>query len=99
MITTVSQEKGHVFVNSVRIHEPMPLANPFKIDYRLNAADVAVAYKAWLKHRISIGDTLIIAELERIATYHQTGECILIGSILDGEVITQIIEEALNIYG
>ncbi len=95
MITIVPEGKTATS-NTIRIHSPMPLSNPFKIDYRLDANDCAVAYKAWLQHRINKGDKLIIAELDRIAQLDDEGEAILIGSKIDGEVIIQLISEAKN---
>ena len=97
MITVHPLEKAKIAENSFRIHEPMPLANPFKSDYRITPEECALAFDVWLRNRIANGEVLIIAELERIARF----ACLESGAVLygperDGLVIKRIVEEALN---
>ena len=95
MITLLPQGKASP-VNSIRIHEPMPLANPFIKTYKLTQNDVNVAYKAYLLNRVNQGDKLVIAELDRVAERYINDDLTLIGSNDDGEIILSIIKEALK---
>lgn len=97
MITVLPVDKAKMGENHIRIHEPMPLYNPFKSDHRVSPAECAIAFDAWLRYKIEQGDKLIIAELERIARFACLGDgAVLVGSVVDGEVIKRIVEEALN---
>lgn len=96
MITVIPQHKAKVAENMVRIHEPMPLANPFQSNHRVTNEECGLAYEAWLRHRIATGDALIISELERIARFACDGDVILAGPESTGMVIKRIVEEALN---
>jgi hypothetical protein len=98
-IICIAQHKAHIADRNIRIHLPMPLANPFSKSERLNQEDVAVAYKAYLRNRLVSGDKLITAEMERIASFvmDKTGLPVgLIGEEPEVNVIRELILEAIN---
>lgn len=95
MITLLPQGKGSP-VNSIRIHEPMRLYNPFGINHRLSQSDVNAAYKAFILNRIKEGDKLIIADMDAIAAAYLADDLTLIGAEHDCNVILEIIREAIN---
>ena len=96
MITVIPQNKAKISEHSTRIHEPMPLSNPFKSDHRVTNEECAIAYEAWLRYKIEQGDKVIIAELESIARSACGSGAVLIGPELTGNIIKKIVEEALN---
>lgn len=96
MITVIPISKARAGENVFRIHEPAQIANPFGISHRITKEECALAYEAWLKHRIANNDIVICAELNRIARFACDGEAVLVGSEADGAVIRKLIEEALN---
>lgn len=95
MIKLIPQGKGSP-ANSVRVHEPMPLANPFIRTYKLTQSDINVAYKAYLLNRIKDKDMLIIHDMDEIANRFLADDLTLIGPEEDSKVILEIIQEAIN---
>lgn len=98
-IICIPQNKARIADRNIRIHLPMPLANPFSKSERLNQEDVAVAYKAYLRNRLVSGDKLITAEMERIASFvmDKTGLPVgLIGEEPEVNVIRELILEAIG---
>ena len=97
-IICIPRHKAIISDRNLRIHLPMPLCNPFNKTERLNADDVAVAYESYLRNRLIIGDKLITAEMEKIASLvvDKTGKPVgLIGNEPEVDVIRKIIMEAL----
>lgn len=97
-IICIPPHKAIISDRNVRVHLPMPLCNPFGKTERLNADDVSVAYESYLRNRLIIGDKLITAEMEKIASLvsDKTGKPVgLIGNEPEVNVIRKIIMEAL----
>ena len=95
MITLLPQGKASP-VNSVRVHEPMPLANPFIKTYKLTQSDINAAYKAYLLNRINEKNVLIIHDMDEIANRFMADDLTLIGPEEDSKIILEIIQEAIN---
>lgn len=98
-IICIPQNKAHIADRNIRIHLPMPLANPFTKTERLNQEDVDAAYEAYLRNRLVSGDKLITSEMERIANYvmDKTGKPVgLIGNEPEVNVIRKLILEAIG---
>lgn len=95
----IPPNKARIADRNIRIHMPMPLSNPFQASERITREEAVIAYDAWLRNRLTSGDKLITAEMERIIKYvtDSTGQPVgLIGNEQDGEVIKRIIEEVVN---
>lgn len=95
----IPKEKARISDRNIRLHLPAPLSNPFQMNERVSRADVVLAYEAWLRNKLIIGDRLITAEMERIAGLISdgTGKPVgLIGPEEEGRIIHSIIKEALN---
>ena len=98
-IICIPQHKAVIADRNIRVHLPMPLSNPFGKSERLNQDDVDVAYDAYLRNRLAIGDKLITAEMEKIAGFvmDKSGKPVgLIGNEPEVNVIRKIILEALQ---
>lgn len=98
-IICIPQHKAIIADRNIRVHLPMPLCNPFQRNERLSQEDVDVAYNAYLRNRLAIGDVLITAEMEKIASFvsDKSGKSVgLIGNEPEVNVIRNIIMEALN---
>lgn len=98
-IICIPQHKAKIADRNIRIHLPMPLSNPFGKTERLNQDDVDVAYEAYLRNRLILGDKLITAEMTKIAGFvtDNTGKPVgLIGNEPEVNVIRKLIMEALN---
>ncbi len=98
-IICIPQNKARIADRNIRIHLPMPLANPFSKSERLNQDDVDVAYEAYLRNRLIVGDKLITAEMEKIAGFvmDKAGKPVgLIGNEPEVNVIRKLIMEAIG---
>lgn len=98
-IIPIPQQNARIADRNIRVHLPMPLSNPFQKNERTSDEDVAVAYEAYLRNRLIIGDKLITAEMTKIAGYvtDNTGKPVgLIGGEPEVTIIRKIIMEALS---
>lgn len=98
-IIHIDPSKAIISDRNVRIHSPMPLANPFKTTERITVSEALFAYEQWLRNRLIQGDKLIVGEMERIAglVSDKSGKPVgLIGNAGEVDIISTIIVEALN---
>lgn len=85
------------------IGRPSALGNPFEINHLTDRDDVIAAYEPWLRRKIREGHPVVVAELDRIASYMLDGTglpvylvCYCSPKPCHGDIIKKVILEAIN---